>query len=287
MEQRWQLIRRTQIDYDDFYKFSGAIILVLMGIWLGMHFVKDSEGYFTNLYTEGLSIILTVLVIERLNRNRATQERKLALFRQAKSRLNDVAVEALDQIQHAGWWDNLLLHYYTKQKIFRSIRTVKGKHQVFYRGEKVYSNLSKVQWSGGVNLNDTNLKGVNFVDANLENANLAKANLEGADLRNANLINANLAHANLLDANLALANLKGVFLGGANLKGTDLWEVDFDKMTVLPDADFVGLDHFKRDIYDKYWTPETDMSRYTNPNHKDKDGNPDFWQPDWVKKQNE
>jgi len=27
------------------------------------------------------------------------------------------------------------------------------------------------------------------------------------------------------------------------------------------------------------WTPDTDMTRYTDPNH------PDFWQPDWVKDQ--
>jgi len=29
--------------------------------------------------------------------------------------------------------------------------------------------------------------------------------------------------------------------------------------------------------FDKYWTPETDMTRYTNPEH------PDFWQPEWAK----
>jgi hypothetical protein len=32
-----------------------------------------------------------------------------------------------------------------------------------------------------------------------------------------------------------------------------------------------------RPVYDKYWTSDTDMSRYTDPNH------PDFWQPDWAK----
>jgi len=34
-------------------------------------------------------------------------------------------------------------------------------------------------------------------------------------------------------------------------------------------------------IYDKYWTPETDMSGYTNLEH------PDFWQSDWAKKSDE
>lgn len=27
----------------------------------------------------------------------------------------------------------------------------------------------------------------------------------------------------------------------------------------------------------KTWTPDTDMTRYTDANH------PDFWQPDWAK----
>jgi len=39
----------------------------------------------------------------------------------------------------------------------------------------------------------------------------------------------------------------------------------------------INRDENDKPIFDKYWTPDTDMSRYTDPEHTD------FWQPDWVK----
>ena len=65
------------------------------------------------------------------------------------------------------------------------------------------------------------------------------------------------------EANLWSANLKGANLQQANLKNARL-----DEDTVLPDS--------KATLNNGYlskWTPDTDMSRFTNPEH------PDFWQP--------
>ena len=50
---------------------------------------------------------------------------------------------------------------------------------------------------------------------------------------------------------------------------------------MLPDAEYIGDDDDGNSIFDKYWTPDTDMTRYTNPEH------PDFWEPDWVREQRE
>jgi hypothetical protein len=59
---------------------------------------------------------------------------------------------------------------------------------------------------------------------------------------------------------------------------------EFDEKTVLPDAinlkddnDEALQDEEGNLIYDKYWTVETDMTRYTNPEH------PDFWEPNRIK----
>ena len=43
-----------------------------------------------------------------------------------------------------------------------------------------------------------------------------------------------------------------------------IWEDEILGQAILPDG--------------THWTPETDMSRYTDHSH------PDFWQPDWLKK---
>jgi hypothetical protein len=93
---------------------------------------------------------------------------------------------------------------------------------------------------------------------------------------------ANLQHAGLFNANLQHANLSGANLQHAqNIK-----TVQFDEKTVLPDAilltdeyGFAKRDEDDNPLYDKYWTTETDMTRYTHPEH------PDFWEPDWVKRQ--
>lgn len=101
----------------------------------------------------------------------------------------------------------------------------------------------------------------------LKGVNLSKANLKGANLRKANLRDTKLEYANLQYVRLYKANLQGADLKDAILQDADLRAVKFDKKTRMPDS--------------KYWTPETDMTRYTDPNH------PDFWQPDWVTKLDE
>ena len=82
--------------------------------------------------------------------------------------------------------------------------------------------------------------------------------------------------SNLQDAYLAYANLQNAILINANLRNAILENTEFNEKTVLPDAEAIGLDSEDNKIYSKYWTPETDMTRYTNPEH------PDFWQPEYL-----
>jgi predicted type IV restriction endonuclease len=113
-----------------------------------------------------------------------------------------------------------------------------------------------------------------LTDGSCENASLPAANLDGADLSNARLFGVNLERANLDGANLSgadlrNANLKQSNIEGANLRGTNLTSADlseaqitlasFDEKTILPDG--------------TPWTPETDIARFTDPNH------PDFYIP--------
>ena len=58
--------------------------------------------------------------------------------------------------------------------------------------------------------------------------------------------------------------------------------------TYLPDAQAVTdaqgewrKDAYGHYIFDKYWSEQTDMSRYTDPNHLD------FWQPDYLKQEHD
>ncbi|MEM6529342.1 MAG: pentapeptide repeat-containing protein, partial [Chloroflexota bacterium] len=89
-------------------------------------------------------------------------------------------------------------------------------------------------------------------------------NLSGAELRDVNLQSSRLIRVNLSQANLA----------GVNLADAELIGVILDTTTVLPDSMIINKSIIKP-RYDKYWTPDVDMSRYIDRNH------PDFWQPAW------
>jgi uncharacterized protein YjbI with pentapeptide repeats len=282
------------------------VLLIVLGIPLAMtYFVKvvsEKENIF-KYFTEGLwpevfGITFTIIVLDRLAENRAKQERKRQLFQQLKYPSNDLAIFALMQIQQEEGLQEEALEYY---------RNKDGRIQ-----------LNNVQWSNGINLENANFEGSILWNADLRGAKMNNINLQGADLSNAylrfvNLTNANLQGANLSSskfegafllgtnlqgADLSAANLEGVLLSQANLKGAnllltnlkdaELLQLEYDEMTVLPDANYIISDNHNvlRDehgkfMYDKYWSPETDMTRYTDPEH------PDFWQPDWVKEQKE
>jgi hypothetical protein len=114
----------------------------------------------------------------------------------------------------------------------------------------------------------------------LTGAFLGGADLTDANLGNANLTDAILVSANLTDATLVGTDLTDAILWGANLTDAILKDVIFGEKTVLPDAvelrsesgDYI-YDEAGHLLFTSYWTPETDMSRYTDPNH------PDYWNP--------
>jgi hypothetical protein len=117
----------------------------------------------------------------------------------------------------------------------------------------------------GADLSSANLEGADLSSANLQGADLRLANLQGVDLKGANLQGADLRLGKLQDAILADADLRGADLCWANLQGASLYQANlqgagFDEHTTLPDG--------------TAWTPDTDMARFTDPDH------PDFWQPD-------
>ena len=131
-------------------------------------------------------------------------------------------------------------------------------------------------WFSFTNLKKANMRFVNLRDAGFDSSNLEMANLHDSDMRRstftlsyliqANLENCNLQGAALTDVSLIDANLRGATLYDADLSnsrlaGADLSQAKFNESTILPDK--------------TNWTPETDMRRYTDPNHSD------FWQPEW------
>ncbi|MEM6527452.1 MAG: pentapeptide repeat-containing protein, partial [Chloroflexota bacterium] len=138
----------------------------------------------------------------------------------------------------------------------------------------------------GADLQYANLAGADLSYAHLQRANLASADMTGtrlwgADLSIADFSDAVMPGTDLTNANLASAGFWGCDLRGANLSGAclhtaNLDEAQFDENTVLPDAKPVQRSADGATIYDRYWTPATDMTRYTDMDHAE------FWEPVWA-----
>jgi len=238
-------------EYSEFYRYLRGICLVGVGIWLGMTLFDDINGYWINIFTEGISILATYFIFDEITKRSAKHELKSQLMAELKSPTVAPAVNALDRLRRENWLDNNNFIEKDLQRAnweeayigglnfgrgklsgikLRSATTFNGytHHPVnFQEADLRTANLREV------NLHEANLRRANLRQANLDDAKLFSSSLEEADLTGANLARvdltganlkeAYLTNANLQSANLADADLQSVDLTGANLEGAYLW----------------------------------------------------------------
>lgn len=199
-----------------------AGIVGLIGVYLRSQFPAPDGwvlGFLVDLAPELVGMAFTVVVIDELNQRRLDQQEKNQLFRQVKSPVRDIAVEALRLIRENDWLGEVV--------------------------EKYKHNLRGVQWQGA-GLLKANLQGVSLNGANLQEAKLNEANLQGAHLKEANLQGADLRFTNLYGTNLIRANLQG-----ARYSKETIWPENFDPKQA-------GAIKVTWDKTILRWVPETD-----------------------------
>ncbi|MEM9955698.1 MAG: pentapeptide repeat-containing protein [Chloroflexota bacterium] len=236
-----------------------------------------ATDFYANISSELASIVITVLIVDRLNRQREKRDQVEVQERLDEQELNRlkallgsdervVTKIAIAELRARDWLKGML-----RNTDFNGVNL---------EGE----NLSSVNLRGS-KLSRANLQEARLYNMNLENCNFYKANLSGADISHTNLSRAYLHKSNVANASASRTDFRGTILWSANLINVrDLEYAYFDETTVLPDArplydDNGSLMTDENDmfLYDSYWTPDTDMTRYSNPDH------PEFWQPSWVK----
>ncbi len=235
------------------YAIAGLGVGLVLGVIIlpAIAALDDAEAvqaFLNDLAPEAVGILVTVFGIDQLNRRRSKRETEEAMKQQLKddaaSISNEVAKNAVHQMRRKGWLtgeDGLLKLAYLRWANLES---------AYLR----WANLKSADLRGA------NLEGAYLRGADLENGYLRWANLKSADLRGANLEGAYLRGANLEDAYLYEANLESAYLYEANLKNAKLERTAFNEKTRLPD--------------ETYWTPETEMARFTNPDYHN------FWRSD-------
>jgi uncharacterized protein YjbI with pentapeptide repeats len=206
----------------------------------------------SNIGTELAGIVITVLIIDRLNNRRSKRQEKEALILQMGSPSNIVAVEAarILRLHEWGWNEDRSL----TGKLFPfadltgaslswcNLSEARLDHALLSQADLRYANLR------GAGLSKANLESVFFLGANLENADLRGANLTKASFGSyvpegvnftllsfldkvgrknldkdrpdkVNLRNANFSDADLQNTDFMSADLTGANLAGANLTG--------------------------------------------------------------------
>lgn len=273
-ENRWETIGQLWKDNRWLYGLAGFLLgLVFFPALIRLD--NNAAELLGDFVPEAVGITFTVGVLNRLADRRVRLEMKRDLiFRMGSSR-SDVAVHAVEDLTRHGWLiDGSLKGANLMRAELQEARMIEAN----LRGANLMSaNLQRAI------LVKANLQGVRLMEANLQEAHLEYANLQGADLMGAILQEARMTAINLQETILLFANLQGGYLVEANLQGADLRfanlqganvaDATFDEQTVLPDAEWNST----TDIYTGHWTPDTDMRRFTDPEH------PDFWQPEWAK----
>jgi hypothetical protein len=224
----------------------GALVSLLSGILL----TGDWGGLLLNVGAELGGALATYVLLELFIRRREEEEVKKAnLIAQMGSRVNDVAVAAAEELRRRGSLTDGSL-----QGVDLTGANLEG------------ADLSRANLEG-VRLEFARLQRANLYGANLKRVNLYVAQLQGANLEEANLEGAFMVYANLEEARLCEANLRGADLTRAKVQGANFsvvvgYSPDGTQTTsyvILPDG--------------TKWTPDTDMARFTDPDH------PDFWRP--------
>ena len=281
--------------YPYVYSIIAGLVFVGIGIAVGYVVFADTASYTTNLFTEAISVALTVFVLNVLAERREQGREKQRLNLEMGSNDNGIALKALREA-HSNRW----LHDGT----FRGMGWRKPNWQgawlvsVDLEGIAIHEgNLQSVQIVGS-NLKGAFLDGTDFRGAHLRNSELQGASLQWADLRGektilwaakmqgakmweakmqkadltvADLRQAEMVRVDLEEANLAGADLRGAHLQGANLKNAELVETTMGRT----EAKFDETTYYLPD--NTLWTPETDMKRFTDPDH------PNFWRSDKLK----
>lgn len=256
---RQEEIRAIHKKHRLFYELFGGLVLLIIGIFIGAMFFGDgNQDYHMNLFTEGMGIVATVIIINRWYVHRDRERLKRRLVREAGSRSNHIAISAVEQLQDKGW-----LRIGANDGLLQGARL----HNANLQGANLYMADLREADLTGANLREAYLRGAflrgtYLIEADLQRADLIMGYLNGANLNGADLQGAYLTAADLRGANLTVADLRGAYLNGADLQGANLTAANL-RETNLTDAKLQGVTLPDGNKY----TDNIDIKKFIDPTH--------------------
>lgn len=167
------------------------IIFSLVTVGCLYHWIKSNfilSGADEGLFTEIIGILITVFLIDRLRSLSERNRYRRNLIRQARSKSNPIAIDAIEIIRDEKWLDE------------KSIRLLEGKN---LSGAALnYANLRKAY------LNRTVLSHSTLEETDMRDSILTDVQFNGASLIRTRFSGANLAGASFIESSLEACQFK-------------------------------------------------------------------------------
>lgn len=191
------------------------------------------NDFYANGATEFISIAITVLVIDRFNQYRLSEQEKQRLVLQLSSSDLGFATEASRLLNLHGWLTDGSVRgaYLHGANLSRAVLT-----NADFQGCVLTQAKFRFAWLDNANFKKARLTGCDLSDTHLIEANFEEAQLSNANLSRAVLCGANMTGADLTRATLRSANLVCTDLSNADLTDTDLLEAFYDENTIWPEG---------------------------------------------------
>jgi hypothetical protein len=268
---RWEEIVAIWADNRWLFVLAGWLLGLVSFPLIG-RFTTDFGGLVDNLVPETIGILFTVFILNRLAENRQQATEKEDLIREMGSFSSPIALRAVEALRARGWLqDGSLVSRNFKDA---ELERANLREAVLNRTYLVGANLKEV--SGyhmqvkNVQMCDSDLRYGRFNVSDFSDSVMCSMDARYARFRSCNLQNAYLDGSDLEKCDFNGANLKGADLMDTNLEGANFDRATFDENTTLPDG--------------SSWTPQTDMTHFTDPYH------PEFWRPtddSWLYSEND
>lgn len=240
--------------YRDFYPVFFGMGLVLIITMLLREEYQDKNNFDLSIVISFISMLFTVLVLDRLTDMRIKEAEYRALRNALKSRAPGVAIDAIRVLREIGadklreaikdsgkpldgfdvsigflYWDNAYLTSANLEKIYITWITLKDAdlNLASFRGACIAG------WFNKSRLQRTNFEGAELMDVDFSDTYMMAANFMNVKIENADFSGANLTDADFTNAKL----------------GNSIFSAD----TCLPNG--------------QSWDEDTDMCEFTDPNH--------------------
>ncbi len=295
---RTEEITQIHREYRNFYRLLGGGALVMLGVIIGAVLfsgnapaIDDISGYFTNLYTEAVSVILTIFVLnylqeqrEERQRIRDVEQKQTQLILDATSSVNNVAKNAIDELRKRNWLGTYVTlmgggYRHSLLACLRGVRFSKSdlrdaylettdlRKTRFSKCNLSGANLITVRWQNSL-ISKSNLSNSHLIRANLKDARFSICNFQhslftAASAQNASFWGGDFTGADLSRSNFANANLRRTKLNGVQLIRTNLTAVDLHKAD-LTDALIQDTDFDTNTILPdgSNWSPERNLAEF-------------------------